>query len=81
VYLKKGKFQRVSNVFTRKRNSMNSFCRYCAGENFEEVKECDFKDCVFYPFRHSDLDWQVREQEIRTHMVLEPEFFDVKIKL
>ena len=34
---------------------MNSFCRYCTGDDREEVIHCDDTNCPFYPFKWADI--------------------------
>ena len=35
---------------------MNSFCRYCTGNDRGEIKCCSDTNCPFYPFRWADID-------------------------
>ena len=37
----------------------NSFCVYCAGNKVRDIRECEDRDCPFYPFRRGGLEPEV----------------------
>ena len=37
----------------------NDFCKYCTGSKVRDIRECDDKECPFYPFRRGGLEKEV----------------------
>ena len=37
----------------------NDFCVYCTGNKVKEIRECDDRNCPFFPFRRGGLEKEV----------------------
>jgi len=43
-------------------SNLNSFCKYCTGNNKDEILNCHFRYCPFYEFRMLNMEWQIYKQ-------------------
>jgi len=55
-------------------SNLNSFCKYCTGNNKDEILNCHFRYCPFYEFRMLNMEWQIYKQVKITGKELEKQF-------
>ena len=48
--------------------SFNDFCLYCCGNDRKDIRECDDKNCPFYPFKFGGLEPEVERDICRKLM-------------
>ena len=39
----------------------NDFCLYCTGNKVKDIRECDDRNCPFFPFRRGGLEAEVEK--------------------
>lgn len=42
---------------------LNDFCNECAGQDSEDVINCEFEFCPFFDYRAANLPWQEKRKE------------------